>query len=198
MRVGCVRATEYRTVYRFEELGEASLLDQRGLREPSKVTPEVEQCLLGYLDGVPQDYGWERANWTLELLARQLCDDTGVGLSPSYLYRLLRRLGARRARPRPALRVPVRGRRKTLENIRKLLERASPEDEVLYQDEADIHLNPKLGATYCRVGRQPVVLTSGKNVKRYVFGALNARTGASSFVSPRRRPRRCSCSSWST
>jgi len=177
-RVGCVRATVYRTVYRFEALGEQAIHDQRLLREPVKVTPEVEQRLLGYLDGVPNDYGWDRANWTLEVLARQLAADTKVELSCSYVYQLLRRWGCRRGRPRPGLRIPVRGRRNVLEKISKLVSRASAEEEVFYQDEADVHLNPKIGATYLKPGQQPLVLTPGKNVKRYVFGALNARTGA--------------------
>ena len=59
---GCVRATVYRTVYRFEDLGEAGLHDRCQFREPTKVTPEVEEQLLGYLDGVAGDYGWDRAN----------------------------------------------------------------------------------------------------------------------------------------
>jgi len=175
--VGCVRATVYRTVYRYEELGEASIRDQRRLREPSKVSADVEAQLLEYLDYVPQDYGWERSNWTLELLAYQLAQDTGVEVSDRHVLRVLRRCGCRRGRPRPGLRIPVRGRRKVLENIDKLVANASPRDEVFYQDEADVHLNPKLGATYMKPGQQRVVLTPGKNVKRYVFGALNARTG---------------------
>ena len=176
-RVDCVRATVYRTLYRFEHLGEASLHDQRSTREPTKATPRVEQCLLGYLDNVPKDYGWDRANWTLEVLSLQLHADTGIELSCSYVYQLLRRWGCRRGRPRPGLRIPVRGRRKTLQNIHKLVAKASPEDEVFYQDEADLHLNPKIGPTYLKRGQQPVVLTPGQNVKRYIFGALNARTG---------------------
>ena len=175
--VDCVRATVYRTVYRFEELGEAGLHDQRSCRGPTKATPEVEEHLLGYLDWVPSDYGWDRANWTLELLSRQLFADTEVELSCSHIYELLRSWGCRRGRPRPGLRIPVRGRRKTLDKIEKIVAQASPEDEVFYQDEADVHLNPKIGATYLKRGHQPVVLTPGKNVKRYIFGALNARTG---------------------
>ena len=173
--VDCVRATVYRTVYRFEELGEAGLHDQRSCRGPTKATPEVEEHLLGYLDWVPSDYGWDRANWTLELLSRQLFADTEVELSRSHIYELLRSWGCRRGRPRPGLRIPVRGRRKTLDKIEKIVAQASPEDEVFYQDEADVHLNPKIGATYLKRGHQPVVLTPGKNVKRYIFGALNAR-----------------------
>ena len=50
-------------------------------------------------------------------------------------------------------------------------------EEVFYQDEADLHLNPKIGTTDIKRGQQPGVLTPGKNLKRYIFGALNARTG---------------------
>lgn len=60
---------------------------------------------------------------------------------------------------------------------RKLVSKASADEEVFYQDEADVHLNPKIGATYMKRGQQLLVLTPGKNVKRYVFGALNTRTG---------------------
>jgi transposase len=58
-----------------------------------------------------------------------------------------------------------------------LVESADAEDEVFYVDEADIDLNPRIGTTYMRLGEQLVVLTPGKNVKRYVAGALNARSG---------------------
>ena len=41
------------------------LRDQRSTGEPTKATPQVEQCRLGYLDNVQKAYGWDRANWTL-------------------------------------------------------------------------------------------------------------------------------------
>jgi len=58
-----------------------------------------------------------------------------------------------------------------------LVEKASFEEEVLYLDEADVDLNPRIGLTYIKRGEQPLVLTPGKNVKYYIGGALNARTG---------------------
>lgn len=63
---GCARATVYRTVYRFEDLGEGALLDQRAHRAPKKATPDVESKLVGYIDSTPQDFGWQRTTWTLE------------------------------------------------------------------------------------------------------------------------------------
>lgn len=73
LRVDCARATVYRTVYRFEAYGEEAARDRRSRREPAKVTPEVEQMLLSYLDAVPGDYGWERANGTLDVLQAAAC-----------------------------------------------------------------------------------------------------------------------------
>jgi len=174
---GCVRATVYRTVYRFEDEGEQGLIDGRKRRTPLKVSPEVVEQLLRYLDDVPKEYGWQRCTWTLELLARQLMSDRAVSLSACHLWRVLKHAGCRRGRPRPALRIPVKGRRKILDNIEHVVERASPEHEVLFLDEADVDLNPRIGLTYIKRGEQPLVLTPGKNVKYYIGGALNSRTG---------------------
>jgi len=173
---GCARATVYRTLYRFEDLGEDALLDQR-VRAPIKVTAEIEERLVGYIDGSPQDFGWQRTTWTLELLAVQLTLDAGVRLSASHVRNVLLANQVRRGRPRVGLRIPVRGRRRILNGIDRLVESANAEDEVFYVDEADIDLNPRIGPTYMRRGKQLVVLTPGKNVKRYVAGALNARSG---------------------
>jgi transposase len=175
--VGCARATVYRTLYRFEDLGEDALLDQRQVRPPSKVTAEVEERLVGYIDGSPQELGWQRTTWTLELLAVQLTLDTGVRLSRSHVRNILLANQVRRGRPRVGLRIPVRGRRRILNEIDRLVDRADAEDEVFYLDEADIDLNPRIGTTYMRRREQLVVLTPGKNVKRYVAGALNTRSG---------------------
>ena len=175
--VGCVRATVYRTLYRFEALDETSLVDRRTTRGTEKVTTQMEEQLLSYLDAVPPDYGWQRSSWSLELLSRQLEDGCGVTLSCSTIYRVLVSQGCRRGRPRPGLRIPVRGRRQILEKVAKRVASGSSREEVFYQDEADLHLNPKIGTTDIKRGQQPGVLTPGKNLKRYIFGALNARTG---------------------
>jgi transposase len=114
----------------------------------------------------------------LELLGLELLKETGIALSISHVRTLLLEMGCRRGRPRPALRIPVRGRRRILENIARLVKRASPKQEVFYMDEADIDLNPRIGLAYIKRGHQPLVFTPGKNRKRYVAGALNARTGS--------------------
>jgi transposase len=177
-----VRSTAYRTLYQFEEYGVDGLEDQRTKRKPYKATTEVREQLLSYLDRSPRGFGWQRSNWTLELLGLQLARDTNVILSIGHIRRVLKEEGCRRGRPRAALRIPVRGRRQVLENIEAIVSQASPDEEVLYVDEADIDLNPRIGLTYIKRGRQPLVLTPGKNVKHYVAGALNTRTGSITHV----------------
>ncbi len=176
-KVGCVRSSVYTTLYRFEEEAMEGLRDKRLQPHPRKATPEVRVQLLDYLDKSPKDFGWQRSSWTLELFSLQLREDLGVQISPAYLSQILRQEKCRRGRPRPALRIPVKGRREILDNIEKLVAQASSEHEVLYFDEADVDLNPRIGLTYIKRGEQPLVLTPGKKVKYYIGGALNSRTG---------------------
>ncbi len=133
--------------------------------------------LLSLPDISPQSLGWQRSTWTLELMALQVEEHMRVKLSTSHIRNLLRWLDCRRGRPRPGLRIPFRGRRKILQTLIRQVSRASEREEVFYLDEADIDLNPRIGPCYMRRGRQMVVWTPGKNEKRYVARALNARTG---------------------
>lgn len=181
-RIGCVRATVYRTLYRWQDNGEAGMLDRRKMPAPRKVMEHHRAKLLSYVGTDPRDFGWNRSTWTLELFALQLEKDMGIRLSASTVRTVLREGAVRHCRTRPALRIPVRGRRKRLENLANLAARSSPHEEVFYVDEADIDLNPRVGATWMRRGEQALVLTPGQNIKYYIAAALNARTGAVVWV----------------
>ena len=104
----------YRTVHRFEDLGEDGLIDRRTHRSPNKATADIQATLVSYIDSSPPQFGWQRMTWTLELLAAQLAQDTGVLLSPSHVRNVLQANGVRRGRPCGGLRIAVRGRRKIL------------------------------------------------------------------------------------
>src|SRR5439155_16666882 len=58
---------------------------------------------------------------------------------------------------------------------------------VIYEDEVDIHLNPKIGLDWMVRGQQKEVKTPGQNVKRYLAGALDARTGDLTWVEGERK-----------
>ena len=69
-----------------------------------------------------------------------------------------------------------------MKELQQLLE-STPEDEIiLYVDEVDIHLNPKIGCDWMLNGVQKTVRTPGQNKKHYLAGALNARTREVTFV----------------
>ncbi len=68
-------------------------------------------------------------------------------------------------------------RLRALAAIRRLESQASSEEPVLYEDEVDIHLNPKIGRDWMLRGQQRRILTPGKNAKFYLAGALDVRTG---------------------
>jgi transposase len=93
--------------------------------------------------------------------------------------RALHQLGARLGTPKPIVLCPWTQERKqrVLREIRRIEEKASPEEPVLYVDEVDIHLNPKIGRDWMLRGQQRRVMTPGKNRKYYIAGALDVRTG---------------------
>ena len=188
-RLGCARATVVRVAQRFGREGEPGLWDHRRQNGRRRVDAATEQALGRLLVGTPQDYGWRRPAWTQELLVRQLALETGVVLGRTTLRRLLRRLWARRGRPRPVVCCPwpAAEREARVAQVRRLAQRPPPGSIILYEDEVDIHLNPKLGPDWMLPGHQKVVVTPGKNVKRYVAGALNAETGRLVWVSGERK-----------
>src|SRR5690606_37083107 len=108
------------------------------------------------------------------------CSAKGTLPSPSARWAACSRISARaRGMPKPVVLCPWPrdARLRVLDAIRRLEARASAEEPVLYSDEVDIHLNPKLGRDWMLRGHQRRVVTPGKNRKFYVAGALDVRTG---------------------
>jgi transposase len=188
-RLGCARATVLRVAARFRAEGEPGLRDHRRHNGRRVVTDGVMAALARLLAGTPPQWGWARPTWTQELLLRQLTIETGVPLGRTTLRRLLGRLRARRGRPRPVVCCPwpAHERDARLGALRRLAAHPPPGAVVLFADEVDIHLNPKLGYDWMLPGRQKRVVTPGKNAKRYVAGALNAETGRLLWVSGERK-----------
>ena len=72
------------------------------------------------------------------------------------------------ARPAPGPRDPRRAAE--LRRLRHLLAGLPPGEVAVFQDEADVNTNPKIGATWMRRGARAAVVTPGTNVKRYLSG----------------------------
>ena len=173
------RSTVYRVAKRFEEAGEAGLIDRREENGKRKVDKEYLDALRQVVSEQPTDHGWPRPTWTRELLVAAVEQITGVSVCVGTMSRALKRIKARRGRPKPTVKCPWPKRRKQrrLREVQQLIETV-PEDEiVVYEDEVDIHLNPKIGLDWMLRGQQKEVLTPGQNEKRYLAGAYNPHTG---------------------
>jgi putative transposase len=125
----------------------------------------------------PEDFGYFRTRWSCETLAEVLAWEKGVSLSAETIRRGLHRAGFVWRRPRPVLGRKDPDYRRKLEEIQDLLA-GLPEDETaVFQDEVDVHLNPKIGSCWMLRGEQAEVVTPGDNVKRHLAGSLVWRTG---------------------
>lgn len=176
--------TVYRVVDRFRERGEAALWDGREDNGEEKLSEDF----LGLLDRLvrsnPQEHGWRRPTWTRELLVATMYRKTGVRIHVATMSRALALIQARRANPRPRVKCPWHPAAKTrrLNAIFGLLV-TLPRDEVaVYEDEVDIHLNPKIGLDWMGKGQQKEAWTPGQNEKRYLAGAMDVRTGVIHWV----------------
>jgi transposase len=187
--LACSIKTVSRVQQRFREHGPEGLLDRRGDNGAAKVTQDYILALMEAVRGSPQDHGYPRPTWTQELLIKVLTERTGVRIHTSTMSRLLRHLGIRRGMPKPTVGCPwsPRARKRRLGLIRRMIETLPPDEVAVWEDEIDIHLNPKIGPDYMLPGQQKTVLTPGKNVKHYVAGALDASTNRVTWVEAPRK-----------
>lgn len=182
--VGCSVSWVNRVIGRFRQFGPASLHDARADNGAVKIDEPYLSMLYDLVDQSPQDHGYPRPTWTQELLAKVMRRQTGVKVHRSTMSRALSLIGARLGRPRPTVGCPWSKAHKTrrLNEIRRLLDGLGPAELGFYVDEVDIHLNPKIGPDWMNCGTQKEVMTPGQNVKRYLAGALDARTGLLTWV----------------
>lgn len=170
--------TVYRVVQRFREHGEASLWDGREDNGAEKLSEHFLQILDTVVRSNPQEHGWRRPTWTREILVETMVRKTGVRIHVATMSRALALIRARRANPRPRVKCPwfpaVKTRR--LNALQRLIATLPPREVAVYEDEVDVHLNPKIGLDWMGLGQQKEALTPGQNEKRYLAGAMDVRT----------------------
>lgn len=182
--LGCGRSQVYRVAERFLADGPAGLVDRREENGASKATDSYAATVMMLVVMSPQQYGYQRPTWTQELLILVAQERTGVSVSTTTMSRLLARHGARRGRPKPVVDCPWSKCRKTrrLNAIRRLRDNLPRDEVLLYVDEVDVHLNPKIGDDWMLCGQQKRVRTPGQNQKHYLAGALNGASGRLAWV----------------
>lgn len=182
--LSCSHALVYKVAHRFLLYREGAFADQREDNGTKVVTETMEQIVWVMVGQSPRQFGHRRPTWTLELMVLVLKKRTGTRVSRATLCRLLRRMKISLRRPKPFVACPWKKARRDerIRRIRYLLSHARRGEVWVFEDEVDIHLNPKIGSDYMLPGKRKKVLTPGVNKKRYLAGALNALTGKLTWV----------------
>jgi transposase len=182
--LGVSESTVRRVRRRFLQQGEAGLVDRREDNGDGKLDERYLATLYEVVASSPREHGFARPTWTREMLVVVLQRKLGVQVHVSTMSRALAEIGARRGRPKPTVACPWSKAAKTkrLREIEALLADLPADEVAVYEDEVDIHLNPKIGWDWMVPGQQKEVLTPGKNEKRYLAGAQNAHTGEMHWV----------------
>jgi transposase len=125
----------------------------------------------------PRAFGFLRSRWCCEVLVLLLSRWFELHVSRETIRRHLHTADLVWRRPRPVLRRQDPDRAAILADLRALLLHLPEDETVLFEDEVDINLNPKIGCMWMRRGQQAEVATPGDNQKCYLAGSLHWRTG---------------------
>jgi transposase len=154
---------------------------------PVPVAPWLIVVVRWLLQGTPRDFGFFRARWSCALLALLLWEQHRLRLSPETIRRGLHRMEFVWRRPRPVVGPRDPEHAAKVRQIRRLLAGLPADETAVFEDEVDVHLNPKIGSCWMRRGHQAEVTTPGNNDKRHLAGSLHWRTGRLLLSAPGRR-----------
>jgi putative transposase len=177
----CSRSSVYRTVraYRAGALGWEH--DPQGrLVPPVRTTvllPTLRRSLLALLKVPPRAYGWCRTRWSCATLALTLQTTRSMTVSAETMRRWLHEIGWVWKRAKLVAKDDDPQRVDRLARIRVVYEQLQRCEAMVFADELDIHLWPKVGCAWMPKSTQLAVMTPGQNQKHYLAGALDLATG---------------------
>jgi putative transposase len=130
----------------------------------------------------PRVLGWCRVRWSCAALSMTVAVLAQIKVSRETIRLELKAAGYvwKRAKLKGRDDDPERARR--LARIRLLFENQQPDELILFADELDIDLLPKVGYQWMLKGTQLEIRTPGKNQKHYLAAALNPETGQTYYV----------------
>ena len=125
----------------------------------------------------PRDFGFLRSRWACATVALLLHEKYDLTVRRETVRRWLRRGGLVYRRPRPVLGPTDPQRQAKRDKLRGLPTNLPDDETVVWQDEVEVHTNPKIGRMWMFKGRQAEVETPGTNKKRRISGSIHWRTG---------------------
>jgi len=173
----CSSRTIGRWLKRFQSEGAAGLTGRKRGR-PFRLGLGWVALLVSWVTTkTPSDFGFLRSRWSCAVLALLLHEREGVTASRETVRRLLHRGNLVYRRPRPVPPPNEQERLARLAELRALLERLPADETAVWQDEVEVHTNPKIGRMWMLKGKQATVPTPGTNTKRHLAGSIHWRTG---------------------
>jgi transposase len=174
----CSTSTVSRWKRRFEADGVDAVFGWPRGRRRSGVHVWAALVVRWVLTLSPAGFRFARSRWSCEAAAVVLREDFRVTVGRETVRRWLRSAGLVWRRPRPVIRSKDPDRERKLSELRALLKGLPADETVVFMDEVDVNLNPKVGCQWMRRGEQAAVETPGNNEKRYLAGSIHWRTGA--------------------
>jgi len=174
----CSRSSVYRSVRAYRS-GE---FDWRRVDPSSPRLSRWQRKLRSLIKLSPRVFGWCRVRWSCAALALTLAVLAQIKVSRETVRLELKAAGYvwKRAKLKGRDDDPERARR--LARIRLLFEKQRPDELILFADELDIDLLPKVGYQWMLKGTQLEIRTPGKNRKHYLAAALDLATGQTYYV----------------
>jgi transposase len=167
----CSRTTVYRVVKAYragqlvgwvEETAGGQVCSPRSLRV---LAPALTRAVLAIVTSVPRLSGWCRTRWSCATIALELHTRRGLEVSAETVRRWLQESGWVWKRAQLSAKDNDPPRVAKLARIRYIFEQMRTGVALLFADELDIHLWPKVGYQWRPKGSQVEVMTPGTNEK---------------------------------
>ena len=165
----CSTATIARWHQRYLKFGMAGIAP---VHEQATLSWWVARIVVWIQSYTPTHFGYLRSRWCCSTLVLLLAREYSVHVGRETVRRCLHQSQIVWRRPRPILRPKDTDYQQTLRKLKRLLNDL-PDDEIaLFEDEAEVCTNPKIGSMWMKRGEQATVETPGTNQKRHLFGSL--------------------------
>lgn len=143
---------------------------------PAGLSMEQRQELADIIDSGPLAYGFPSGVWTSPMVVRVIETEFGVEYHASYVRKMLYQLGFSVQRPRRRLirADPQKQRKWRYYRYPRIKRQVHTEGaDLIFEDEASFRQDPTLYQTWSRVGKQPLIPTTGQRNTQKIFGAIN-------------------------
>jgi len=177
--MGLSRSTVFGWMARYRAGGWEALKTKPVPGRPAKITVSQMEWIYRTIAGkTPQQYRFEFALWTLDLVRWLIGERFGIRLSKTSTWRLMKQMGLSAQRPlwralEQDAEAVERWKREQYPRIQELAkaEKAS----IWFADKAGVRSDYHRGTTWAPVGQTPVVRTIGARYRWNMISAVSAR-----------------------